>query len=132
MATALKDRKTNGQFTPGNKASVLANRKNRENYGPVGRPKTLRGEVRDALKIAQDAMPRIILAMIARTTDPSVPVNVRQAASEYLCDRIYGRANQPLSNKDGSKLQSFAFVLPAGFNPSPGGLISNHGEESKN
>ncbi len=98
----------------------------------IGRPRSMKTEVRDALKIAQDAMPGIILAMIARTTDPSVPVSVRQAASEYLCDRIYGRANQPLSAGEGNRLPTFAFIIPAGYQPMPGGLLSSKGEETKN
>jgi len=63
-----------------------------------GRRKTLTGEVRDALKIAEDAMPDIIDSMIKRAKgEEECPVAVRQAAAEYLCDRIYGKPNQPLS-----------------------------------
>ena len=64
----------------------------------VGRPKSLSGKVKDALAIAEDAMPRIIAAML-RTADgqDDSPAAVRQAAREYLCNRIYGKPNQPLS-----------------------------------
>ncbi|MDD4986521.1 MAG: hypothetical protein PHQ43_12225, partial [Dehalococcoidales bacterium] len=74
-----------------------------------GRPETLQGEVRDALKIAEDAMPQIILKMIDRAQGvEECPANVRQAAAEYLCDRIYGKANQPLS---GDKTNPLTIIL---------------------
>ena len=63
-----------------------------------GRPKSLASQVRDALSVAEDAMPTIIAAMIRRANgEEECPAAVRQAAAEYLCDRIYGRPNQPLS-----------------------------------
>ena len=66
------------------------------NHGGI--QKSLKGEVRDALKLAEDAMPAIIADMISRATDLEVNANVRQQAAEYLIDRIYGKANQPLSS----------------------------------
>ena len=83
-----------------------------------GRPKCMRREVEDALKLAEDAMPEIIAMMIEKAKRGDV------RAGEYLCDRIYGKPNQPLSNKDGTKLQSFVFAVPVGMVPSPGGLFS--------
>uniref|UniRef100_A0A6H1ZYN0 Uncharacterized protein n=1 Tax=viral metagenome TaxID=1070528 RepID=A0A6H1ZYN0_9ZZZZ len=66
-----------------------------------GRKKTLGGEVRDALAIAEDAMPDILKAMIETATGrDNAPANVRQAAREYLIDRIYGKANQPLVGRN--------------------------------
>ena len=116
---------TNGRFRKGHPALNVK-------PGHVGgHPKTPAREVRDALKIAEDAMPEIILAMIARTLDPNVPVAVQQAASEYLCDRIYGKPNQPLSNKDGSHLPTFAFMIPAGVVLPPGGLFSGNSDTGK-
>ena len=88
-----------GRFKPGNKAAVKANRKY-DHYDGVGHPKSLKGQVKDALKLAEDAMPDIIASMIERATgrDPFCDVKTEQAASEYLIDRIYGKANQPLSS----------------------------------
>ncbi len=72
----------------------------------IGRPKTLKREVKDALAIADDAMPDIIRAMIRRANgEDECPVAVRQAAAEYLCDRIYGRPNQPISGANGKALE---------------------------
>jgi hypothetical protein len=62
-----------------------------------GRPKSLKGQVLDALCIAEDAMPRLIKDMIRDAEDATVSVHVRQQCREYLCDRIYGKPNQPLS-----------------------------------
>ena len=114
-----------GRFVKGHPQLVPSVRRGITGFNTGGRPKTVAGEVRDALQIAADAMPEIIIAMIERAQSPSTPANVRQAAAEYLCDRIYGRANQPLSNRDGTALRSFTFMLPEGFTPSPYGLISN-------
>lgn len=82
-----------------------------------GHPKTLNGQVKDALKIAEDAMPSIVLMLIGKAQSGDVQ------AAKILLDRIYGMPNQPLSNKDGSKLQSFVFSLPPGMVPGPGGLF---------
>jgi hypothetical protein len=64
----------------------------------AGRPKEMKRQVKDALAIAQDAMPQIIASMIVRaqggTPDAPVPLNIQQQAAEYLMDRIYGRAKQ--------------------------------------
>ena len=65
---------------------------------PGGHPKSPKGIVRDALLLAEDAMPSIIAAMIRTAKgEDDAPAAVKQAAREYLCDRIYGRPNQPLS-----------------------------------
>jgi hypothetical protein len=64
-----------------------------------GRKKTVTGEVKDALKLAEDAMPEIIGKMIDRATGKEKCLaGVQQAAAEYLIDRIYGKANQPISS----------------------------------
>ncbi len=71
-----------------------------------GAKKTLKGKVRDALQIAEDAMPQIILGMIARANGgEDCPAAVRQAASEYLCDRIYGKPNLPLTGANGEPIK---------------------------
>ena len=85
-----------------------------------GAKKTLKGEVRDALKLAEDAMPDIILMMIARARDPEDRQS--QQAAEYLCDRIYGKANQPISNAGRVPFESFIFVLPSGVRRTSGEL----------
>jgi hypothetical protein len=53
-------------------------------------------EVKDALKLAEDAMPAIIRALIQRATAASdeCPAAIRQAAAEYLVDRLYGKAGE--------------------------------------
>jgi hypothetical protein len=81
-----------------------------------GRPRSLKRQVMDELGIARDNLPGIATRMIQRATGelPDTPQAVQQAASEYLWDRIYGKPNQPLSNRDGSPITSFVFVLPNG------------------
>lgn len=104
------DRDSRGHFQVGHRDFVKA-------AGVIaGRPRELKRQVIDALKIAQDAMPQIIADMITRAQDKDVPHNVRQAAAEYLIDRIYGKANQPLSGKDGAPLPvpTFFFCMPDG------------------
>jgi len=91
-----RDPKT-GRLLPGHKPFVVE-RSPGKNLG--GRPKEFKTQVKDALKLAEDAMPDIIASMIDRATgrDPDCDVKTRQAASEYLIDRIYGKANQPLTH----------------------------------
>ena len=80
-----------------------------------GRKRTIKREVKDALSLAQDALPSIILSMIERAQGKNnESAQVQQAASEYLCDRIYGRPNQPLSNASKTPLASFIFNMPGG------------------
>ncbi len=57
-----------------------------------GRPRETKRQVKDALALAEDAMPDIILEMIRRAQDPQDRES--QRAAEYLIDRIYGRAKQ--------------------------------------
>lgn len=76
-----------------------------------GAKKTIAGEVRDALKVAEDAMPEIYLAMIKRALDPHD--KDAQRASEYLSDRIYGKPNQPISS-DTPAIMTFVFIQPDG------------------
>ena len=102
------DRDENGRFVKG--CHLFGKGKGIKN----GRKKTIGGQVKDALRIAEDAMPAIIADMIVRATDPDISAAVRQAAGEYLCDRIYGRPNQPLSNAGKAPLTSFVFQLPDG------------------
>ncbi len=79
-----------------------------------GRPKTIAGQVRDALSLIDDAMPEILKSMADRACGrEECPAAVRQAASEYLCDRIYGKPNQPLSGI-GKDLAIF-FVVGKGY-----------------
>ena len=88
------DRDSKGCFVKGHPAY---NTQPGKNVG--GAPKTLAGEVKDALAIAEDAMPQLYLDMIADAQNPLVSVRDRQMCREYLSDRIYGRPNQPLSGK---------------------------------
>jgi hypothetical protein len=59
----------------------------------IGTRRTLKSEVKDAFKLAEDAMPRVIKALIERATagPDECPAAVRQAATEYLVDRLYGK-----------------------------------------
>ncbi len=109
MAVAVRDAK--GRLVPGHP------RLNNLPGHCGGAKKCLSTEIKDALKLAEDALPDIIAVMIKKALAGDT------RAGEYLCDRIYGKPNQPLSNKDGSKLQSFTFALPVGFMPSPGGMF---------
>ncbi len=87
-------RNNKGQFKKGHPDFV------KQSGVKPGCKKTIAGEVKDALKIAEDAMPEIIQSMIDRAKGiVDCPVAVSQAAAEYLCDRIYGKANQPLEHK---------------------------------
>jgi len=69
---------------------------NKRNGIKNGRKKTVSGKVKDALKLAEDAMPELYMDMVRDAKDPKVPVAVRQSIREYLSDRIYGRPTQPL------------------------------------
>ena len=53
-----------------------------------GRKKTLKGKVKDALAIAEDAMPEIIAALTEQAKNGNI-----QAAS-ILLDRIYGKPTE--------------------------------------
>ena len=90
------DRDEKGHFVKGH-ASTLPQR--RPGANPGGRPKTPKGLVRDAFAEVDAAMPEILAAMTRRAIgkEADCPLAVRQAAAEYLCDRIYGRPNQPMS-----------------------------------
>ena len=78
-----------------------------------GAPKSLTTEIKDALQLAQDALPDIIEGMIKRAKDPLD--RDCQRAGEYLCDRIYGKPNQPLSGVgDHVSIATFVFVMPDG------------------
>ena len=96
-----------GRFKKG--APFIGNRNGNKN----GAKKTPTREVKDALSIAEDAMPRLILAMIADAQDNSASIRDRQMCREYLCDRIYGKANQPLSNAGNVPL--VAFIIGQGY-----------------
>jgi len=87
-----------GRFKKG--APFIGNRNGNKN----GAKKTPTREVKDALSIAEDAMPRLILDMIADAQDNSASIRDRQMCREYLCDRIYGKANQPLTGANGREL----------------------------
>ncbi len=78
-----------------------------------GAKKTVGGLVKDALKIAEDAMPQIIESMIKDALSEDTPKHVRQQCREYLIDRIYGKANQPITNK-GDPIATFVFQMPDG------------------
>jgi len=88
-----------------------------------GAPKSLATEVKDALKDAEDAMPDIYRVMIARATDPADKDS--QRAAEYLSDRIYGKANQPLSGK--LSIQTVSWVIGKGYQREPEQLTEGKG-----
>ena len=76
-----------------------------------GHPKTPKRQVKDALKIAEDAMPDIIEGMILRAKMPLICPHCQQVillaggdqrAGEYLADRIYGKPSLPITG-DSSK-----------------------------
>lgn len=69
-----------------------------------GRKPSIATEVRNALAVAERALPGIIDDMIKRAKDPDVPPSVRQAAAEYLCDRVYGRPHQSIGGEGGEPL----------------------------
>jgi len=94
----MAERDSKGRLLPGHSPTFYKHKPGSKALWNPGRPKTIAGKVRDALAIAEDAMPRIIASMI-RTADgqDDSPAAVRQAAREYLIDRIYGKPNQPLS-----------------------------------
>ncbi len=71
----------------------------------AGRPKELKRMVKDALQIAEEAMPEIIEMMLHKARDPQDKDQFE--AAKYLCDRIYGRPNQPLSNAGGAAFITF-------------------------
>lgn len=73
----------------------------------AGKHRTPKRQVLDALDVVAEAMPQILKAMIrtAIGKDDS-PVAVQQAAREYLCDRIYGRPNQPMSGQRDDALRA--------------------------
>ena len=81
---------------------------------PNGRKRKPRAEVKEALKLAEGAMPEIILLMISRAKGiPDgngkgnfnwIPHAVRQQAAEYLMDRVYGRPNPSVSSQNGEPL----------------------------
>ncbi len=90
-----RDPKT-GRLLPGHKPTFKAFKPG-QNVG--GAPHSLTTQVKDALQLAKDAMPQLILDMIRDAQDETASIRDRQACREYLCDRIYGKANQPLSGK---------------------------------
>jgi hypothetical protein len=93
------ERDKQGRFAKGNRIATEL----RDSTGiKVGRKKSIAGEVRDALRIAEDAMPEIIREMITRATDPTHRDS--QRAGEYLIDRIYGKATQPIDSRSELKV----------------------------
>lgn len=83
-----------------------------------GAPLALKTEIKNALQLAEDAMPEIIAMMIKRAQDPLD--RDCQRAAEYLCDRIYGKANQPLSNAGDKPLVQF--IIGQGYKEITPGL----------
>ncbi len=123
MQQAIRDEK--GRLLPGH-PPTFTGFKVGQNVG--GAPKSLRTEIKDAHAIAEDAMPDIFKAMIARAKgEVDCPPAVRQAASEYLADRIYGKPNQPLSNAGNMPL--IAFIIGLGYSETAPKQIENEGAE---
>src|SRR4030042_6466853 len=117
-------RNNKGQFLKGSPG--INHRKPGDN--PGGRPKTVKGLTRDALALAEDSMPKIIQGMIKDALDGKIPPNVRQQCREYLIDRIYGKANQPISNAGKPPIMSFFFQLADGSQQTARNLL-NPGEQ---
>jgi hypothetical protein len=113
---ALQDSK--GHFVKGHQ--FIGNR----NGVPNGAKKSLKTEVKNALQIAEDAMPAIFLDMIHDAQSPDTPPAIRQACREYLADRIYGKPNQPLSNAGNMPL--IAFIIGMGYT-SGGDIVEVNG-----
>ena len=105
----MADRDQAGRLLPGHNLNQVRKLNLAINQG--GAPKTIIGEVRDALSIAADAMPEIIQVMITRARNP----NDRdcQRAGEYLADRIYGKPNQPLSGNLRQQIIREVIKLPS-------------------
>ena len=99
-----KERSKDGKFAKGHKPIIVKGNCG----GKRGRPKTLTTQVKDALAQAEDAMPGIIKGMIDRALDGD------QKAAEYLCDRVYGKANQPMTGN--LTVNSWADMLKAAIN----------------
>ena len=107
----MAERDSKGRFVPGHPPTFTQHKPGHN----AGRPKTIKGEVRDALKLAEDAMPELYLLAIQRARgEANCSQAVQQAAFEYLSDRIYGKPNQPINGGQGVPLQSFVFILPSG------------------
>jgi hypothetical protein len=113
------DKAKNGKFAKGH--PFYKSRNGIKN----GCKKTLKGEVKDALKIAEDAMPKLIQNMIDDAQNPEINANVRQQCREYLIDRIYGKANQPLSGK--LSIQTVSWVIGKGYQREPEQLTEGKG-----
>lgn len=97
----MADRDTKGRWLKGHQFTKTTGIKS-------GRKKTIAGKVRDALAIAEDAMPEIIEQMIARAKNPEDKES--QRAAEYLIDRIYGKARQALDARVES-IESIAVAI---------------------
>ena len=87
----LQDSK--GRFKKGHKAIITPVKPGEKR----GHPKSMETKVRDALQIAEDAMPQLYLDMIRDAQDPNASIRDRQMCREYLSDRIYGRPDQPIT-----------------------------------
>ena len=85
----MEDRDNKGRFVKGNRISKGNNGAN------VGRKRTLKTQIKDALALAEDAMPDIIGVMVERAQNPDD--KDCQRAAEYLMDRIYGKPNVGIS-----------------------------------
>ena len=103
--TINTDRDEKGRFLKGH-------RRLSDQPGHVGgHPKSMKRQVKDALQIAEDAMPEIIEGMIIRAKMPLICPHCKkkillvgggQREGEYLADRIYGKASLPI-NLDSKK-----------------------------
>jgi hypothetical protein len=82
----INGRDNNGKFIPGHRLFSGSNGiKN-------GRKKTFKGEVEDALSLAENAMPDIIRGLIGQAKSGHVQ------AAMYLIDRVYGKPSQSLQH----------------------------------
>src|SRR4030042_5257275 len=117
-------RNNKGQFLKGSPG--INHRKPGDN--PGGRPKTVKGLTRDALALAEDAMPKIIQGMIRDALDEKIPANVRQQCREFLVERIYGKANQPIKLDNKEAILTFVFHLADGSTTTARNLLNPGGD----
>lgn len=106
----MADRDSKGRLLPGHP------RLNNEPGHCGGAPKTIKGQIRDALAEAEADMPEIYAVMRQRAKGeiPDCPQAVQQAAAEYLSDRIYGKPNLPLTGAGGKDL-FINYVIGKGY-----------------
>ena len=102
----MADRDSKGRFLKG--CSLFGKDKPIRNGHPIG----MKRQIKDALKIAEDAMPQLYLDMVRDAQDPNASIRDRQICREYLSDRIYGKPNLPIT---GNVKFDFSFLIGKGY-----------------